>query len=46
MTYLIAVILAAAVLAVVALLIACAIAISGNQDAVDDLSSNGGQTNE
>lgn len=41
MTYLIAVILAAAVLAVVALLIACAIAISGNQDAVDDIASKG-----
>lgn len=41
MTYLIAVILAAAVLAVVVLLIACAIAISGNQDAVDDIASKG-----
>lgn len=41
MTYLIAVILAAAVLAVVALLIACALAISGNQDAVDDIASKG-----
>jgi len=41
MTYLIAVILAAAVLAVVALLIACAIAISGNQDAVDEIVNKG-----